>query len=78
MNKLENLENAISLLMDIELNYSDNINEDVKQARIMLEKFKMQLLEEKFKNELEKQYLVKELERTRELLSIEESKNFKK
>lgn len=77
MKNLEDLENAISLLIDIEVNHSNDKEKDVKYARKLLEKFRNELLKEQFKNELEKKYLEKELERTRNNLSIEESKNNK-
>lgn len=77
MKNLEDLENAISLLIDIEVNHSNDKEKDVKYARTHLEKFRNELLKEQFKNELEKKYLEKELERTRNNLSIEESKNNK-
>lgn len=77
MKNLEDLENAISLLIDIEVNHSKDKEKDVKHARTLLEKFRNELLKEQFKNELEKKYLEKELERTRNNLSIEESNNYK-
>ena len=40
MKNLEDLENAISLLIDIEVNHSNDIEKDVKYARTLLEKFR--------------------------------------
>lgn len=71
MNSLEDLENAISLL--IEISYKDENNKNIIQVITLLEKFKKELLEDKFKSELQIQYLIKELERTRKNLAIEEN-----